>query len=142
MDSPPGSEPIDDDEILYRRVPAKPPFWDPTATPPLSPEAFKPRVDDTSGLSLGRARYVTPEGEAGKGQGPGYHIAVVRAGDLRRLGLTVVPRPLEDDPGHAEITEIRYDTRRTTEEERLRICSELKPEVLGPFPGKSAGKTP
>lgn len=138
MESLPGSEPVADDELLYRRVPSKLPFYDPQADPPVSPEAFKATKDDVSGLSASRAKYTNPEQAARHGRGSEYHIAVLRAGDLRKLGLDIVPKPEPDDPGHVEIPGLRRELIKTTEVDRLRISKEVCREVLGPFPGKSA----
>ena len=44
---------------------------------------------------------------------------------VRSLKLDVVSCPEVDNPGHAEIPEIRYETRRKTEQEQLglsRVC--------------------
>jgi hypothetical protein len=95
-----GSEPVADHEILYRRIPATSGFYDPHVDPNPSPLAFRPTQLDTTGLSLSRAKYKTLE-QAGQGrEGKPYFVAVLRAGELRRLGMEIVPRPLDDDPGH------------------------------------------
>src|SRR5262249_41455034 len=111
-----GTEPIDDDEVLYRRIPVSMGWYDPAVSKRPSPEAFKPRPDDTTGLSLCRGgRYNTPEQAAAGLAKRGYYIATLRVGDLREWGLEVVPRPVETVRGHVEIPELtaaNWDTNR------------------------------
>jgi len=88
---PEGSEPVADHEILYRRIPATGGFYDPHVDPNPSPLAFRPTQLDTTGLSLSRAKYKTLE-QAGQGrEGKQYFVAVLRAGDLRRLAWRSFP---------------------------------------------------
>src|SRR3989442_13542480 len=103
MVTSPGTEPIGDDELLYRRVPASLNLYDPTAVPNLLPDAFRPNANDTSGLSVHRAKYKSVEQAARGRAGKQYYVVILRAGDLRAKGIEVSPRPLEGDPGHAEI---------------------------------------
>ena len=128
-----GAEPIDDDEILYRRIPHL--HYDSAFGWP-TPEAFKPRHDDLTGLSFCRAKYTTPIEEARKGQGKQYYIAALRAGDLREHGLDVTPKPLSNDPGHCEMPVLNYQERKTkrAEEAKLLLARKLCLRVLGPLP--------
>ena len=125
-----GTEPIADDELLYRRVPV---IWH-DQTHGLNAQAFSPRKDDDTGLSVSRAKYKTPD-DAAKGQpGRSYYLAVLHAGDLRQIGIEVEPRPLPEDPGHAELANINAGNRRATETiERQHLLVELCRDVLGPF---------
>ncbi len=94
-----GSELIADHEIFYRRIPAASGFYDPLVDPRPSPLAFRPTKNDTTGLSLSRAKYTALE-TAGSGRdGKQYYVAVLRAGELRRLGMDVVPGRLRVIPG-------------------------------------------
>lgn len=63
----PDVAPISDDEILYRRIPASTGWYDPSRTPALEPETFRPNRNDTSGISLSRQKYSTVE-QAARGQ--------------------------------------------------------------------------
>ena len=128
---PDGTEPITDDELLYRRIPVSKRWYDAQG---LSPEAFDPLETDTTGISVSRAKYKSLE-EAAKGLSKhGYYVAVFRAGDLRQGGIQVVPRPRPDDPGHAELPDLTYDRRRTPEaEERKLRLTESYLRVEGPF---------
>ena len=51
MPEPLDVPPISDDEILYRRISASTGWYDPSRTPSLEPEAFRPNRNDTSGIS-------------------------------------------------------------------------------------------
>lgn len=75
-----GSEPVDDEELLYRRVPASLGWYSPT-TGVISSEAFGPHKNrDVSGLSVTRAKYKSIE-EAARGRpGKSYYVVVLRAG--------------------------------------------------------------
>ena len=132
MPGPDGTEPVADDELLFRRVPVSMGWYDDAKG--LSPEAFDPRKGEATGISIYREKYTTLE-KAGTGKSKqGYFVAVFRAGDLRKHGLDVLPRPSPDDPGHAEIPDLTCDNRDTPEalEGKLRL-SKLVLRVEGPF---------
>jgi len=131
-----GAEPVADHELLYRRIPAASGFYDPQVDPNPSSLAFRPTKNDKSGLSLWRAEYKSIE-ESGRGrEGKRYFVAVLRAGDLRRLGMEVLPAPLENDPGHCEIVELTYDNRKAMpfREWQVLLAEQLCLRVEGPFP--------
>lgn len=131
-----GSEPIADHEILYRRIPAASGFYDPLVDPNPSPLAFRPTKQDTTGVSLARAKYTDLE-QAGRGrEGKQYYVALLRAGELRRLGMDVVARPLEDDPGHCEIAELTFANRKAMPfaEWQALLAEQLCLRIEGPFP--------
>jgi hypothetical protein len=90
------NDPIADDELLYRRIPVSKGWYDAAG---LSPEAFDPRADEESGISVYRAKYLTVEQAAQGKSKQGYWVAIFRAGDLRHHGFQVLPRPQPDDPG-------------------------------------------
>jgi hypothetical protein len=61
---------------------------------------------DETGVSVTRLMLTTPERLlelVGGSVEKGSRVALVRAGQVRALGLKVVPRPLTEDAGHAEI---------------------------------------
>lgn len=133
-----GSEPIADHEILYRRIPAASGFYDPLVDPNPSPLAFRPTKQDTTGVSLARAKYTDLE-QAGRGrEGKQYYVALLRAGELRRLGIDVAARPLEDDPGHCEIAELTFANRKAMPfaEWQALLAEQLCLRIEGPFPPK------
>ena len=137
-----GSEPIENDEHLYRRIPVQPQYYDPSQGPEPSPLAFHPRKDDKTGISVFRAKYVTPEQLAQSGRGKRYYVAVLRVGDLRNHGLEVVPR-IEGHalPGHAELPNLTFENKRSdaAEEAKQILARKLCLKILGPFPSQSDG---
>lgn len=131
-----GREPIADDELLYRRVPAaaSPQRYDPV-TKVLSDQAFAPhKTNDVTGLSISRAKYKRID-EAAKGQpGKSYYVAILRAGDIRRLGMRIEPRPEIDDPAHAELPDLNSaNLKESVTMERQRALVDLCIAVEGPF---------
>ena len=137
-----GSEPITDDEILYRRIPGNPDYFDQAVCRCPSPRAFSPTPRDSTGVSLYRAKYKSPREVARNPRGKLYYVAAVSAGDLRKQGIEVVPRPNpEEGPGHAEISNLTYANRKTQEsrEHCTRLALVLTLRVEGPFPGDEQG---
>lgn len=129
-----GTERLDDDELIYRRVLVSHDLFN-SETGKLSPEAFRPFKYDETGISVDRAKYRTVR-EAAEGRNPqGYFVAVLRVGDIRRAGLEVVPRPMAGNPGHAEIPALNYADRRTveTQQRKLLLARKLTLRVEGPF---------
>ncbi len=140
MAEPAGTEPIGDDELIYRRIPVSMSWY---SNGQLSPEAFKPDPQrDITGISVSRSKYKSLE-DAARGPGKkGYFVAVFRARDLRQRGIPVVPRPIhpenpgspEYDPGHAEIPALTAENRNSAAalETKLALTT-LAIEVKGPF---------
>lgn len=128
-------EPIADDELLYRRIPAATGWYDP-ATKALKPDAFDPHKNDLTGLSVFRAKYKSVE-QAARGLGKSYYVAVLRAGDLRQAGIRVIPQPNVPDGydlSHAELPDLNSGNRKTNEtQDRKRILAKLRIDVVGPF---------
>lgn len=131
-----GIEPITDDEIVYRRIPASQNWYDPKLNAPPSFRAFRPNEKrDATGLSMERARYTTPCACAENDRGKFYYIAVLRVGDLRKAGIKVVPKTdPPHGPGHVELPDIRSSNRKETEEQQLVLAEKLCLRVEGPFP--------
>jgi hypothetical protein len=130
-----GSEPIADDEFLYRRVPVSQGWFDQTCG--LSSAAFLPHREwDQTGISVSRAKY-KPIDIAARGQeGKSYYVAVLRAGDLRAHGISIVAQPLPTDPGHAELPDLNSGNRKSdaTVERAQLLAETLCLRVEGPFP--------
>jgi len=128
-----GTEPIGDEELLYRRVPGSTGWYDPAAGL-LNAQAFAPhKVRDTTGLSVVRAKYKSIEEAAAGSPGKTYFVAVLRVADLRQNGLEVVQTP-PDDPAHAELPILNAGNRKENETlERQRLLTELCLRVEGPF---------
>src|SRR5437764_1390863 len=127
-----GSEPITDDETIYRRIPVSMNWY---SENDLSPEAFAPRKDDETGLSMTRAKYKTIE-QAGVGLGKrGYYVVAFRASDVRAAGIEIKPDRREDDPGHCELPQITIHNAEQDETLNLqmKLASLGKNHVHGPF---------
>jgi hypothetical protein len=131
MTLPGGHEPVEDDELLYRRIPVSMNWYTSTR---LSPEAFDPRRNETTGISVSRAKYLPIELAATGRSKQGYYVAVLRAGDLRAAGIDVVPRPEPDNPGHAELPGLTCSNRleEIAAERKVRLAA-LALSVEGPF---------
>jgi hypothetical protein len=129
-----GSEPITDDELIYRRVPASTGWFSPESG--LAPVAFAPhKVLDVTGLSVARAKYKSVEEAATGRPGKSYYVAILRAGDLRGRSIAVEPRPLPDDPGHAELPDLKAENRKSDRTLELQgTLVGLTIEIKGPFP--------
>ncbi|HUG70894.1 MAG TPA: hypothetical protein VMM76_24310 [Pirellulaceae bacterium] len=134
----PGSDPILDDETLYRRIPVSTNWYDPNRSPALEPEAFRPNRNDESGISVARAKYTTMQQAALARVGKQYYVAVLRAGDIRAAGMELAARPLPDDPSHAEITSLTYESRKSklAIEWRSLLAEQLCLRIEGPFPAQ------
>jgi hypothetical protein len=135
---PDGTEPVDQNERIYRRVHAGTGYYKPNK--PLSPKAFKPLSQDTDGVSVTRAGYVSgPQEAAALGTaGKSYYVLEQRAGDLMASGLTIQPSPIApDDLGHAVIPEINIlkGENDPTLLEKMDSAKNVSFVVHGPFPG-------
>lgn len=96
------SDEIDDDEVLYRRVPAA---HCPVGL--IATEHFRPhKTRDVDGLSLTRAKLETAEQLLARALKPGAAVFAVTARELRDIELTVVASPKPDEPGHCHIPEM------------------------------------
>jgi hypothetical protein len=126
------TDPIADEEYLYRRVPVKT-GW--VRDGVVDPYAFRPNVNDVTGLSLERASFGSPE-EAARGRSSsGYYITRVKAKHIRDLGLVIVSKPTER-PGHVELPGLTYENRRANQAEEWQVqLADLATHegVLGPY---------
>jgi len=134
------SNEIDDEELLYRKVSVNS-GWYNLDRNELKLEAVKPFKHDDNGISLDRAKSrIHPEFRSivQAAQGPsknGYYIATFRVGDLSSNGLTVIPDPLEGNPGHALIVDLTYVNRKdpASFQKMLQLVHKLVIRVEGPF---------
>jgi hypothetical protein len=96
--------------------------------------AFRPRESDTTGLSISRAKYLAPD-RLPNPRGKPYYVAVLKAGDLRAMGITVVSKPVPDNLGHAELSDLTWANRSSdsAEEKQQMLARKLCLEILGPF---------
>ncbi len=96
---------IADAEYLLRHIPGGT-LWQ-APGPRITSANFQLRHDrNETGISVTRSRLTTPERllevVGGKVE-LGSRVAQARVGDVRGLGLRVVPKPLDEDLGHSEI---------------------------------------
>lgn len=105
-----GSDPVEDDEILLRRIPTSVNWCDGFT---VQPEAFKPAERDGTGISLSRRAFSSIEQCAAGRPGKSYWVAELLASDILAAGLTVKPVPMEDNEGHCEIPELTYAERKS-----------------------------
>lgn len=131
-----GEEAVADDEILLRRIPGRIDYFDPALIHPVTPLAFKPNEKDQGGLSLFRERFATPQEIVANSRGNIYYFARLRAGDLRKHGMEVLPDPTDASPGHAVIGNLTHANRKSKESrERMMLLSTklILGEVIGPI---------
>lgn len=136
MQTSDGTEPIEDDEELYRRIPVSRCWYSQGS---LAPQAFEPRKDEDTGISVYRKKYKTIEEAAKsiKGKGP-YYVVVLNAGILQQSGIRIEPRPLEEDPGHAELPDLTCHTKETDEAiQKMKTLTKIFSRIEGPFPLQS-----
>jgi hypothetical protein len=60
--------------------------------------------------------------------GLGSRVASVRAGDVRAMGLAVIPKPLDEDAGHAEIQSAKANLDDHACRKRLAMLFRFLPE--------------
>src|SRR2546423_13052156 len=96
---------ISADELLVRHIPGGT-LWQ-APGPRITSANFQLRHDrNETGVSVTRLKITTPQRLlelVGGSRQQGSRVAAVRVGDVRALGFQVVPVPLDEDPGHAEI---------------------------------------
>jgi hypothetical protein len=96
---------IVDDEYLLRHIPGGT-LWQ-APGPRITSANFQLRHDrNETGVSVTRLKITTPQRLlelVGGDLQQGSRVASARVGDVRALGLCVVPKPLREDSGHAEI---------------------------------------
>lgn len=128
--------PIEDDEIVYCRIPVSRDWY---VDGVLYGEAFEPRKEEHSGISVYRKRFKSLEDVAQGKSRKGYFVVSLRVSDLRAGGIAIEPRPdTEDgwDDAHAELPGLNAGNRKTDEAEEFQaILAELgvKLPVAGPF---------
>ena len=141
---PDGTEPIDPNEIIYRRVFHD--YYNPKKNPPyLSPKAFNPiDSNDNDGISVTRAAYsATPQDVGSAGRiNKKYYVIEMLAGDLESIGLFVKPNPIGGNIGHAIIPALNAKDRDSVEvQEKLVLLRTLRFRRMA-FPWNGFGINP
>jgi hypothetical protein len=100
-----GDEPVDDSEVLWRRIPSA--YYDPhREARPISSAAFDDSSDGTP-MSVDRRSVVVAMGFSEEYPRRGYEaygLAAFTARQARDIGLDVIPAPQLDNPAHAHVT--------------------------------------
>jgi hypothetical protein len=134
MPSPDCDEPVADDELLYRRIPASTGWYSEGV---LSPMAFRPHPErDIDGISLWCARRYTSIEEAARGQPQKeYYVAILRAGDLKDHGIEVTATRERGEPGHISLPGLNSQNRHEPASLDLQglLAGRLTLRVEGPF---------
>ena len=99
-------DPVSPNEYVLRRILSD--YCDPLLREPIQSQGFRPTKNDTDGISVFRALFVTPDRVASSGKNPkGYYVTRLRVSDILALGLTVIPNPKNEQlSGHALIPEL------------------------------------
>ncbi|HET6572850.1 MAG TPA: hypothetical protein VFG68_04550 [Fimbriiglobus sp.] len=101
-------DPITPDEWLVRLIWGE--FLAPADALPVRPVAFRPRPDETDGISMFRLACVSRAEDVlaviAPEKQPRYAITIVSVTELVSLGLTVKPARIETAPGHVVIPEL------------------------------------
>jgi hypothetical protein len=100
-----GMDQIADDEVLLRHIPGGT-LWQ-APGPRITSANFQLRHDrNETGVSVTRLSITSPERlielVGGSPEG-GSRVASACVRDIRQIGLQVVPKPIAEDAGHAEI---------------------------------------
>jgi|WetSurMetagenome_2_1015567.scaffolds.fasta_scaffold716879_1 hypothetical protein len=131
------TEQLGDDELLYRRIPSHPDYYDQQVDPNKPSDlAFRPTDSDRTGLSLVRAKYISAAAASwNMRKQRSDFVGVLRVGDLRKAGIEVrIDNP--DVPHHVELPALRVEKRKESPviETAHRLAKELCLRVEGPFP--------
>lgn len=92
---------IADDDLLYRRLAPPPGHIKSDGT--VASNAFKLHAQPDPELSVDLARLTTESESLARAARPGFRLGVLKAGDVRALGLTVTHEPTDDNPAHCLI---------------------------------------
>jgi len=98
------TDPIADDEVIFRHIPGGTLFQAPG--PRITNKNFELRTQrQETGVSVSRGGVDSAADVMARRGDPqtGSLVAAATAGDIRALGLEVVPAAFDDDPGHSEI---------------------------------------
>jgi hypothetical protein len=127
---------VADDEYLLRHIPGGS-LWQ-APGPRITSANFQIRHDrQETGVSVTRWRITAPQhllDLVGGSAQAGSRVACARGADIRALGLRVVPRPLEIDPGHAEIQSDRTSLDDHACRKKLALLFKFVPAELPPHP--------
>lgn len=100
---------VRDDEVVLRHIPGGP-SWQAPPDGRIASTNFRLRPGE-EGLSVSRASLTAPRSLILRVGDPftGSRVAAAQVGEVRALGFEIVPVPLLDDVGHAEIRPVTAD---------------------------------
>jgi hypothetical protein len=127
---------VADDEHLLRHIPGGT-LWQ-APGPRITSANFQLRHDrKETGVSVTRWKITTPQRLlelVGGSVQAGSRVAYARVGEIRALGLGVVPKPLPTDSGHAEIQSDRSSLDDHAGRKRLAMLFQFLPADLPASP--------
>jgi hypothetical protein len=101
-------EPVTDDEFILRLVWTT--RYKPELVQPVVKEAFEPRKSETDGISVFRMSCLLSPEQAlnviAFDKRDRYALVVLPVAEVVKLGLTILPAPIADVPGHAVVPEL------------------------------------
>jgi len=122
---------IADDEVLLRHIPSGT-LWQ-APGPRITSANFQLRHDrNETGVSVTRQSITSAQTLlqlVGGSLERGSRVASVRAGEVRQLGFQVVPKPLPEDAGHAEIQSDKASLDDHASRKKLALCFQFVSET-------------
>lgn len=102
------TSPVSPDEIVVRLIWKD--FYKPDQPKPVGERAFRPRPDETGGISVFRAACLSDPRDVLSVIAPEkrdkYALALLPVSELLALGLSVTPAKIDAIPGHAVLPEV------------------------------------
>lgn len=126
---------VQDDEVILRHIPGGTLHQAPG--PRITSRNFELRLHmGETGLSVSRAGMTSPSALLARvgNVAKGTRVAAITAGELRAVGLEVVPDPLPDDPGHALIRSATADLFDQDVRKLLTLLFQFLPPAAGTLP--------
>ena len=99
------SDAIRPSEWLLRRIPHD--YFDAELASPIQRAAFRPTDRDVDGISLFREMHLSPKDLSSTGTKAPYVVGRIRASEIERIGLTLLPTPdPTQPPGHVSVPQL------------------------------------
>lgn len=120
-------ENVTDDEFVLRRILNREDYIDLSLNIPVQRNAIAPTRQDIDGVSVYREKFVTPEEVSKSGTNPaGYYVVRFNVGVLRKLGLDVIPDPVEGELlGHALIPQLCFAAKKADKQRYTLLTYEM-----------------
>jgi hypothetical protein len=126
---------VEPGESILRRIPRAVDYYNPSLALPILAVSFRPRDDETDGISFYRERFVSVLTLAASGRKPPYIIARMMASDIFALGLSLVPTPGDEGlPGHVVMPELsvlaKRNNKRFVTEKNFQLATLASKDVI------------